>query len=117
MPTSSALRGDKFLQNRNRRVDDFDGVNHPGSAVSWSAIAAGGAAAASLSLILLILGVGLGLSAVSPWSGEGMRAATFGVSTIIWLTLTQLLASALGGYLAGRSHPLDWRASGRGLFS
>lgn len=104
MPTSSGLRGEKFLQNRDRRSGDFDGVNHPGSAISWSAIAAGGAAAASLSLILLILGVGLGLSAVSPWSGQGMLAGTFGVSTIIWLTLTQLLASALGGYLAGRLH-------------
>lgn len=72
------------------------------SAVSWGAIAAGAAAGASLSLILLILGVGLGLSSVSPWTGEGVSAAGFGVSTIVWLTLTQLLASATGGYLAGR---------------
>ena len=72
------------------------------SAVSWSAVAAGAAAAASLSLILLILGVGLGLSTVSPWARDGVTAATFGVSTILWLTLTQLLASAMGGYLAGR---------------
>jgi hypothetical protein len=72
------------------------------SAVSWGAIAAGAAAAASLSLILLILGVGLGLSSVSPWAREGVSAATLGVSTIVWLTLTQLLASGLGGYLAGR---------------
>lgn len=72
------------------------------SAVSWGAIVAGAAAAASLSLILLILGVGLGLSSVSPWTRDGVSATTFGVSTILWLTLTQLLASAMGGYLAGR---------------
>ena len=72
------------------------------SAVSWGSIAAGAAAAASLSLILLVLGVGLGLSSVSPWARDGINATTFGVSTILWLTLTQLLASALGGYLAGR---------------
>lgn len=72
------------------------------SAVAWGAIAAGASAAASLSLILLILGVGLGLSAVSPWALDGVRGTTFGVSTIVWLTLTQLLASAMGGYLAGR---------------
>ncbi len=72
------------------------------SAVSWAAIVAGAAAAASLSLILLILGVGLGLSSVSPWARSGVSATTFGVSTIAWLTLTQLLASAMGGYLAGR---------------
>lgn len=72
------------------------------SAVSWGAITAGAAAAASLSLILLILGVGLGLSSVSPWTGDGLSATSFGVSTILWLTLTQLLASAMGGYIAGR---------------
>lgn len=72
------------------------------SAVSWGAVAAGAAAAASLSLILLILGVGLGLSSVSPWARVGLSAATVGVSTILWLTLTQLLASGMGGYLAGR---------------
>ncbi len=71
-------------------------------AVSWGAIAAGAAAAASLSLILLILGLGLGLTSVSPWARDGISAATFGVSTILWLTLTQLVASAMGGYLAGR---------------
>jgi hypothetical protein len=74
----------------------------PLSAVSWGAIAAGAAAAAALSLILLILGVGLGLSSVSPWAQGGVGATAFGVSTIAWLTLTQLLASGMGGYLAGR---------------
>lgn len=71
-------------------------------AVSWGAILAGAAAAAALSLILLILGTGLGLSSVSPWAQSGMSAGTLGVSTILWLTLTQLLASGMGGYLAGR---------------
>lgn len=72
------------------------------SAVSWGAILAGAAAAAALSLILLVLGTGLGLSVVSPWSQRGINAESFGASTILWLTLTQLFASALGGYLAGR---------------
>jgi hypothetical protein len=79
-----------------------DNTRSLNSAVSWGAIAAGAAAAASLSLILLILGVGLGMSSVSPWARDGVSATTFGVSTILWLTLTQLLASAMGGYLAGR---------------
>ena len=72
------------------------------SAVAWGAILAGAAAAAALSLILLILGTGLGLSAMSPWAQAGATAATLGVSTIVWITLTQLLASGMGGYLAGR---------------
>jgi len=77
-------------------------IEAPVGAVSWGAIFAGAAGAAALSLILLILGVGLGLSSVSPWSGQGITAATFGVSTILWLTFTQLAASGMGGYLAGR---------------
>jgi hypothetical protein len=72
------------------------------SGVSWAAIFAGAAGAAALSLILILLGFGLGFSAVSPWGNEGASATTLGVGAIVWLTLTQLLASGLGGYLAGR---------------
>lgn len=72
------------------------------SAVSWSAVVAGAFAAAALSLILLMLGTGLELSTVSPWAYNGVTAKTFGVSTILWLTFTQLVASGMGGYLAGR---------------
>lgn len=72
------------------------------SAVAWGAVLAGAAAAASLSLILLVLGSGLGLSSISPWAQEGVSATTFGISTILWLTLTQLAASGMGGYIAGR---------------
>src|SRR3954469_7088072 len=72
-----------------------------GSAVSWGAVFAGAAAAAALSLILLILGTGLGLSTVSPWS-QNISPTKLGISTILWVTFTQLVASALGGYMAGR---------------
>lgn len=83
-------------------IERSTGTTGTMSAVSWGAIAAGAAAAAALSLILLILGLGLGLSSVSPWSHAGVGAATLGISTIVWLTVTQLLASGMGGYLAGR---------------
>jgi len=72
------------------------------SAVSWGAILAGATAAAALSLILLLLGAGLGLSSVSPWAQKGVSAGAFGISTIVWLTVTQILAAGMGGYLAGR---------------
>ena len=72
------------------------------SAVSWGAIIAGATAAAALSLILLMLGIGLGLSSVSPWVGQGASATSFGVSTIVWVTFTQIAAAGMGGYLAGR---------------
>ncbi len=72
------------------------------SGVSWAAIFAGAAAAAALSLILVVLGAGLGFAATSPWANEGASAKTLAVSTIIWLLLTQIIASGLGGYIAGR---------------
>ncbi|MBW8313851.1 MAG: hypothetical protein K0M73_03030, partial [Hydrogenophaga sp.] len=99
--TSTATAAD-LARNRGLSGSFADNTRSLSSAVSWGAIAAGAAAAASLSLILLILGVGLGLSSVSPWAWHGVSATTFGVSTILWLTLTQLLASGMGGYLAGR---------------
>jgi hypothetical protein len=70
--------------------------------MSWGAILAGATAAAALSLILLMLGTGLGLSSISPWAQAGITATTFGLSTIVWLALTQVAASGMGGYLAGR---------------
>lgn len=82
--------------------DSFPRPTANTSAVSWAAVFAGAAAAAALGLILLILGTGLGMTAVSPWANEGISATTFGVTTIVWLTISQLLSSGMGGYLAGR---------------
>jgi hypothetical protein len=83
-------------------VDSVSAAPSTASAVSWGAIFAGAAAAAAFSLILLVLGTGLGLSSVSPWVYDGISAKAFGVSTILWVTFTSIVASALGGYLAGR---------------
>jgi hypothetical protein len=72
------------------------------SGVSWAAVIGGAFVSASLALILLALGTGLGFSAVSPWSNWGASASAVGKGAIVWLILTQIMASALGGYLAGR---------------
>lgn len=72
------------------------------SSVTWAAILAGAAAATALSLILIILGFGLGFSAISPWTNDGLSAQALGISTILWLVFTQIIASSMGGYLAGR---------------
>lgn len=73
-----------------------------GSGVSWAAIFAGALGAAALSLILVLLGTGLGLSSISPWTERGASATRIGVATILWITFTQVAASGMGGYLAGR---------------
>lgn len=72
------------------------------SGVSWGAVVGGAFVAAALSLILLALGAGLGLSSISPWSNTGASASTIGKGAIIWLIAIQIIASAMGGYLAGR---------------
>ena len=72
------------------------------SGVSWAAVIAGAFVAAALSLILLALGTGLGLSSVSPWSNVGASASTINKAAIVWLIIMQIIASAMGGYLAGR---------------
>jgi len=71
-------------------------------AVSWGAVIAGAVGAAALSLVLFLLGTGLGLAVVSPWASERVSGTAASVSTIVWVTFVQLLASVLGGYLAGR---------------
>ncbi len=99
---ASDLRAGMQARPRDLAADDTLSGRHHATGVSWAAILAGATGAAALSLILLILGVGLGLSSVSPFAGSGASATTFGVSTIVWLTFTQLAASGIGGYLAGR---------------
>jgi hypothetical protein len=74
--------------------------SRPGT--SWGAVFAGGLAAVGITLILLLLGSGLGLASVSPWAGASVTAAGLAVGAAIWLIVVQWLASAVGGYLAGR---------------
>ena len=72
------------------------------SSVSWAAVMAGALVAAALSLAVLALGTGIGFSEVSPWENAGASASTRNWTAIIWLVVTQLIASSMGGYLAGR---------------
>jgi hypothetical protein len=71
------------------------------SAVSWGAILAGGMAAAALTLILLAFGSGVGFSSISPWSTTA-TSTTFHVATGLYFIVTAMIASGVGGYLAGR---------------
>ena len=70
------------------------------SGVSWAAIFAGAVSSAALSLILALLGTGLGFSTLSPY--EDHSAVVMGVTTILWISITSILASGIGGYMAGR---------------
>ena len=70
--------------------------------VSWAAIAAGAIAAAALTLVLLAFGAGMGFSAVSPWGNSGVSASTFQIGTGLYLIVVAMLASTIGGFMAGR---------------
>ena len=70
--------------------------------VSWSAVIGGAFVVMALSLIMIALGAGFGISAISPWSNIGASASAVGTVGIIWLVVTQVIASSMGGYLAGR---------------
>jgi hypothetical protein len=72
------------------------------SGVSWAAVAAGAFSTAALSLILLALGTGMGLSSISPWANTSLSASGVGMAAIVWVIVAQIIASAIGGYLAGR---------------
>jgi hypothetical protein len=70
--------------------------------VSWPAVAAGAVVSCALTLVLLVFGTGLGLSVVSPWAGAGVSATTFKIGTGLYLVVIAMLASSIGGYIAGR---------------
>ena len=72
------------------------------SATSWGAIAAGGIAAAGFSLFLFELGTGIGLSVASPWANSTPSSTMISIVAGISLCLISLMASALGGFIAGR---------------
>lgn len=97
------------MNNTNDRADLALAANDPAlfarqleAPVSWGAIFAGGVGAAAFALILLTLGTGLGLTSISPWSSAPSNAKAFGFAAVLWVCVTSILTSGLGGYLAGR---------------
>jgi hypothetical protein len=88
-------------------IIDFNSANSSG--VSWAAVIGGAFVAAAFYLILLALGAGMELSSISPWSGASGSPSSFTNIAIGWLVFSEIAASALGGYLAGRLR-IKWAA-------
>ena len=71
--------------------------------VSWGAILAGVAAALVTQLLLNVLGIGIGLSALNvEQTADNPSAGGFSLTAGIWFVVTGILASLLGGVVAGR---------------
>jgi hypothetical protein len=96
------------------------------SALAWRAVIGGALAAVAVTVILVTLGSGIGLSVASPYPNAGASAATLGTAAVIWLVVTQWIASAVGGYLTGRlrttwtgvhSHEVFFRDTAHGFLA
>ena len=108
---------------------DFSSAAHPdifSSGISWAAVFGGAFVAAAVSLIMLALGAGFELAAISLWSNVGLSAGGVGTIALIWLIVTQIIASSFGGYLAGRlrtrwtalhNHEVHFRDTANGLLT
>lgn len=87
------------------RADDIliaAGAGAPERPMNWAAAFAGAAVAIAVAIILMMIAAGLGLSVISPWSGEGVSVKSALVTGGIALIVIQWIASAAGGYIAGR---------------
>ena len=71
--------------------------------VSWGAILAGVVAAMVVQLLLNILGIGIGASSLDAANtADNPTASGFSLTAGIWWTLSGLIASFVGGVVAGR---------------
>lgn len=95
------------------------------SAVSWDAVLAGAAANVALLFVLLSLGAGFGLKMTPRWP-SGVSAQDFTPVLGAAFVACQVVASMLGGYLAGRlrakwlhvhDHEVHFRDTAHGLLA
>ncbi len=71
--------------------------------VSWGAIFAGIASALAIDLLLYVLGVGVGASSLSVLNtAQNPSAGGFSIDASIWLVVSGIIASFVGGIVAGR---------------
>lgn len=85
--------------------------------ISWGAVLAGVVAALVTQLILNMLGIGIGIATLDPATGDTPQASAFSIAAGIWWTLSGIIASFAGGYLAGRlsGRPKESTAGFHGL--
>lgn len=77
-------------------------MNPSPSYVSWAAVLAGAAVATAISVVMLQFGSAVGLAAIDDITPETVIRPWGIFAVAFWLLWVQLLASVLGGYLAGR---------------
>lgn len=84
-------------------ASDLEVLRRPSvSNVSWGAILAGVTGALVAQMILSLLGLGLGLATIDPASDGTPSASTLSIGASVWWIASGIIASAIGGFLAGR---------------
>ncbi|HJS87715.1 MAG TPA: hypothetical protein VJ779_19855 [Acetobacteraceae bacterium] len=77
-------------------------TRHVHRRVSWQALFAGVILAIAVQILLTTLGVGVGLGLVSPNAGDTPDASSIGIGAGVWWFVSNLIALAIGGYVAAR---------------
>lgn len=70
--------------------------------VSWGAIFAGVAIGLITQLLLNMIGLGVGLATLDPGTADNPSAGGLSIGAAIWWVLSGIIASFLGGWIAGR---------------
>lgn len=70
--------------------------------VAWGAIFAGVAIGLITQLLLNMIGLGLGLAALDPGTADNPSAGGLSIGAGIWWVLSGIIASFVGGWIAGR---------------
>src|SRR3712207_4796344 len=85
----------------------------------FRSVLAGVVTALVTQLILNMLGIGIGVATLDPATGDNPQASTFSIAAGIWWTLSGIIASFAGGYLAGRlsGRPKESTAGFHGLIA
>jgi hypothetical protein len=85
--------------------------------MSWGAVLAGVIMALVVQALLTMLGVGLGVASLEPATGESPDASTLSIAAAAWYGVSGLIASFVGGWVAGRlsAQPVGGTAGLHGL--
>lgn len=70
--------------------------------ISWGAVLAGVVIALITQLLLNMLGAGIGLATLDPGTSDNPSLGGFGIGAGIWWVLSGIIASFVGGWIAGR---------------